>query len=63
MRITVAQTFKHGHDTYTAGDVRTVSDEDAAYFKACGWLEEPKEQGPVTLDVQSVTTSQGVQHG
>lgn len=63
MRITIAQSFKHGHDTYTAGDVRTVSDEDAAYFKAHGWTEPATEQPPVTLDVQNVTTAQGVQHG
>lgn len=72
MRITVAQTFKHGHDTYTAGDERTVSDEDAAYFKAHGWAVPkgeaggalaPGDQPPVTLEVQSLTTAQGVQNG
>lgn len=70
MKIKVLQSFKHGRDAYTAGDVRTVSDEDAAYFKAHGWAGAPDasdavpaEQPPVTLDVQSVTTSQGVQNG
>ena len=66
MQIRVLQSFKHGYDTYHVGDVRTVSDEDAAYFKAHGWVEggaAVTEQAPVTLDVQSVTTSVGVQNG
>lgn len=63
MQIRVVQSFKHGYDSYHAGEVREVSDEDAAYFKAHGWTEPPAEQPPVTLDVQNVTTAQGVQHG
>ena len=71
MQIKVLQLFKHGYDTFHPGDVRTVSDEDGNYFAAHGWAvrngdptpPEAPNQPPVTLDVQSVTTSQGVQHG
>lgn len=76
MQIRVLNLFKHGYDTFHPGDVRTVSDEDGAYFAAHGWAKptsgpgagdpEPAAapaQPPVTLDVQSVTTPQGVQHG
>lgn len=63
MQIKVIQSFKHGRDAYVAGDVRTVSDEDAAYFKAHGWTEPATEQPPVTLDVQSVRTNQEHRNG
>lgn len=71
MQIRVLALFKHGYDTFHPGDVRTVSDEDGAYFAAHGWAvragdptpPEAPAQPPVTLDVQNVTTAQGVQHG
>lgn len=63
MQIKVIQSFKHGRDAYTAGDVRTVSDEDAAYFKAHGWTEPATAQDPVTLDVQPVRTNQEHRNG
>ena len=70
MQIRVLTLFRHGYDTFHPGDERTVSDEDAAYFKAHGWAvpkgetgAAPGDQPPVTLDVQSVTTAQGVQNG
>lgn len=79
MQIKVLQPFKHGRDSYHPDDVRTVSDEDGAYFAAHGWATRntdpqpvkdpapPQETMPpplaVTLDVQSLRTSQGVQNG
>lgn len=69
MQIRVLTLFKHGHDTYHKDDVRTVPDDEGAYFVAHGWAvrngdatpPEPPAQPPVTLDVQNVVLHQGVQ--
>lgn len=70
MKIHVLTPFKHGYDSYAEGDQRTVPDADAAYFLAHGWAVEAGTEAtpvpdvpPVTLEVQSLTTAQGVQNG
>lgn len=56
--IHVLQLFKHGGQTYYAGEVRHVSPEDAGYFCGLGWAKsDGHETGepdltPKTLEVQ-----------
>lgn len=38
-RIEVLQTFKHGGQTFHAGEIRMVSPEDAGYFCGLGWAK------------------------
>lgn len=37
MKIVCDTLFKHNADVYHEGDIRTVSDEDGAYFVANAW--------------------------
>lgn len=70
MRITCTTTFLHGRDRFEAGDVRTVSDDDARYFIGNGWAAEVGAEAapaadlpPTSLDIQSATHAQEARHG
>lgn len=63
-RIEVIQTFKHGGQTYHAGEVRLVSPEDAGYFCGLGWAKAEglaagtPDTSPKTLEVHSSSIGQ-----
>lgn len=40
MRIEALETFLHGRERFTAGDIRTVDDELGAYFCKAGWAKD-----------------------
>lgn len=70
MRIHCTTTFLHGRDRFEAGDVRTVSDDDARYFIGNGWATEVGGEAapaadlpPISLDIQSATHAQEASHG
>ena len=70
MRIHCTTTFLHGRDRFEAGDVRTVSDDDARYFIGNGWATEVGDAAapvadlpPISLDIQSATHAQEARHG
>lgn len=70
MRIHCTTTFLHGRDRFEAGDVRTVSDEDARYFIGNGWATEVDGEAapaadlpPISLDIHSATHAQEARHG
>lgn len=59
VRIEIVQRFKHGGQTFYAGEVRQVSREDAGYFCGLGWAKaegvatgEP-DTSPKVLDVHN----------
>lgn len=41
--------FLHGRERFEQGDVRSVSEEDGAYFIAQGWAAEPGTELPIPL--------------
>lgn len=47
------QDFKHEREAYTKSESYEVPDEQAYYFKMCGWVGgEPAATGqPATLDI------------
>ena len=70
MKIEVLKLFLHGRDRFEAGDIRTVSDEDGAYFVKNGWAKPagtptPASPSPaaVKLDIKSATHAQEARHG
>ncbi len=60
-RIEITQTFKHGGQTFHAGEIRFVSPEDAGYFCGLGWAKAgdvptaAPNAAPVTLEVHKGT--------
>jgi hypothetical protein len=48
------QTFKHGSETYEAGESYDVSDNDAQYFQQAGWIGERTAGEGVTLKVADI---------
>jgi len=63
-KIEVLQTFKHGSQTFYAGELRLVCVSDAALFCGAGWARadglitgEPN-QSPQVLDVHNSTIGQ-----
>lgn len=51
------QEFKHGRETYEKGKSYEVSDEEAYYFTANGWVgPEPETGKEHTLDIHDVTS-------
>lgn len=54
-RVTFNQEVKHGVNVYGEGDSVTVTQEEADYFGANGWLEgvdaTATRDNPVTLDI------------
>lgn len=58
VRITCVSTFLHGTERFEAGDVRTVSAADAAYFVAHGWAQQN-----ATLTVQDGVVPTGDSNG
>jgi hypothetical protein len=70
MRISCTTTYLHGRDRFEAGDVRTVSDDDARYFIGNGWAAEVGGEAaaatdlpPIALDIQNATHAQEARHG
>ena len=60
MKIVCDTDFKHGTDQFHQGDLRTVSNDDGAYFVSNGWAHELGGEAAAsnstveaTLDVQS----------
>jgi hypothetical protein len=66
-RIEILQTFKHGGQTFHAGEVRLVSPEDAGYFCGLGWAKAEgiatgtPDTSEKTLEVQNVTFGHAAQ--
>jgi len=54
MKIIPNQDFKHGGQAFVEGEEYEVSDEEAEYFEACGWVGERTAGESVTLDVQDM---------
>lgn len=55
MQITPNQNFKHGDKTYKRDNQYDVSDDDAAYFQAVGWIGGGQSTEAVTsLEVQNI---------
>jgi hypothetical protein len=48
------QTFKHGAETYEAGESYEVSADDAQYFQQAGWIGERAVGEGATLDVADI---------
>jgi hypothetical protein len=48
------QTFKHDGETYERGESYEVSDEDATYFRAAGWVGERQPTSEITLNVHGL---------
>lgn len=67
-RIEVIQTFKHGGQTFHAGEVRLVSPEDAGYFCGLGWAKSDglatgsPDTSPKTLEVQNGKHGHGAEN-
>ena len=54
MTIKPNQDFKHGKKNYKKGRKYEVSDEDAKYFEACGWVGEQVAGEPASLKIQDM---------
>lgn len=58
VEIVPTQVFLHGRDRYEPGETYTVSPDEAAYFRANGWVEggplSVSGDQDVTLDIQSM---------
>jgi hypothetical protein len=48
------QMFKHGSETYEAGESYDVSDDDAQYFQQAGWIGGRTAGEDVTLEVADI---------
>lgn len=60
VRIACTSTFLHGAARFEAGDLRTVTNDDAAYFCAQGWAHRAGDTG---LTVQDGTIPTGDSNG
>lgn len=66
MKIEALERFLDGTNVYEKGDVRTVSDEDGAYFVGNGWAEDvegkvdtgERDISNVKLDLRTATHAQ-----
>ena len=56
MRIECTDTFLDGRDRFEKGDIRTVSDEDAARFIALVWAVEYGSAAPSLAEQTTETT-------
>ena len=70
MRIACTTTFLHGRDRFEAGDVRSVSGDDARLFIGNGWaaevgigVAEPAPAGDTTLTINNARHAQEARHG
>lgn len=58
--------FLDGRDAFYQDEIREVSDEDGAYFCACGWAEDTSgtvptgeiKPGKTKLDIRGIKRSQ-----
>lgn len=69
MQVTILTSFKKGYQSYEAGEVRSIPDEDAIVFARRGWVlvdgitPDAQTGGTLTLDIHKArmgTTSKGL---